>query len=373
MKASFYHIVYGVSVGILLALAACNQDSIRDIHDNSRESEAMFAISFKMPETRESGDGGSGGNGYEEGICYENYIEMIDNNYRIYFFDPGSNKFIAELHQTTGTSFGTSEYRITGTVPEEVCRHNRLSVMVVANWMRYGNLIPGHNHIDDVINAEWAQFDILDKFELDPARGRLMPFYGFGTYDNVTFRKGEVTRLDEPVALLRAMAKVEVVLDMPAVDDVKVEICGYNAKGCCTPVFSEHDNYDHRNWDEDYTRELHLAGGKNDSDATSNRKELQRIDDGTGKPKWIAYLPEYCNSHNTNAAYIEVRFGSNPPYRIDFAEYENGRKLEDSQMNIYRNNLYRYTGILKDNAVIVFSVTVDPFEVLPDEDVELNE
>lgn len=153
------------------------------------------------------------------------------------FFDPGSNKFIAELHQTTGTSFGTSEYRITGTVPEEVCRHNRLSVMVVANWMRYGNLIPGHNHIDDVINAEWAQFDILDKFELDPARGRLMPFYGFGTYDNVTFRKGEVTRLDEPVALLRAMAKVEVVLDMPAVDDVKVEICGYNAKGCCTPVF----------------------------------------------------------------------------------------------------------------------------------------
>lgn len=373
MRTSFFHIVYGmILAGALMLLVSCADEELLKGSGERPDGETMLAVSFKTPEVRNTGNGGL----YEEGVDFENYIDLDNNNFRIYFFDGGDNKFITKFVPKTKNLVGGSEHRITGVVPEKITRYSHLKVVVLANWRDYGDrqIIPGITTIDDICNAAWSKFGIMEDFELGPDKKRLIPFYGVHEYRNVTFSKGKLTTLDTPVALLRAMAKVEVILNMPKeADEASVDICGYNAEGFCAPegVYT-HSDYDHGgNWDEDYVNSPHLTNnGSNDTGATDRRKPFRQVFKGVGIQQWVVYIPEYLNIKGKDESYIEVRFGTGESYQIYFAKYKNGQIDGDERMNILRNNLYRYTGELKEDNSIVFSVTVDEFRVLPDEEIE---
>lgn len=366
MKHRFLHIIICC---LLLLPAVLFVSCSRDAEDDSVPSagEMTLGIGFKIP-ARAVVDG------YEEGEVYENYIDAANGNYRIYFFD-AENKLIARFDPEAFILMAEDdkyvEYSVLGEVPEALAEHNDFFKMVVlANWPQYGdaNMTTGQTTIAEICNAAWAQYDCLtdgktsptaialNPFAADPSERKLMPFYGVHEYSNVTFKPGVATILDEPVTLLRAMAKVEVILETDDYFDLSfssLKINRYNAKGYCAPkdVFKQSD-YDHNgSYNDDYVQTLHLMGDANDANEKelSFRKVNRWDEDGKRYEKWTAYLPEYQNigadkAYSSIKAMFDIQLADDDPHTIYFANYSGGKadNSDGNRLNIERNNIYRF-------------------------------
>lgn len=106
-------------------------------------------------------------------------------------------------------------------------------MVVLANWPQYSDdeMKTGETLLADICDANWGQFDSFSSFELKPER--LIPFYGVHEYNNIEFKSGEVTFLPEPITLLRAVAKVEMILKTDDYFDLsisEVKVRRYNKK-----------------------------------------------------------------------------------------------------------------------------------------------
>lgn len=354
MRVKIIHILSGLWLAVvLLVIAACSCGS-DDVEVPA--GKLMVSVGFKVH--RASVDG------YVEGENYENYIDVLNDNYRIYFFG-SDNKFIARLEgKTVSVVDGTDykKYNVSGTAPAELIGSKSFKIVVLANWPDYNDagLVKGETTIDDICSSDTAQFDSFNASELGSG-GRLIPFYGVQEYSNVELKPNELTALPEPVSLLRAVAKVEVILDADksyGLSFSEVEINRYNSKGYCAPfgVYSQGD-YIHNSWDSDYVKDLHLVGDANE--IGEKQMSLLRVDscetDGKLYERWIAYLPEYKNVGVDNCSNIKVKFKhqreDDLPYNIYFAKYTDGKAdTVRGRLNIERNNLYR------------FKVSVDPLQ-----------
>lgn len=367
MRKAIGHLITGTWMFCLLwTLASCSREAAED-PDVSSGGEATLNIGFKIP-TRAAAEG------YEEGETDEKYIDIAGGNYRIYFFDT-DNKFIAGFDPSGFISADGSDYRqynVLGKAPDALVEHSTFKMVVLANWPKYPEdsdvnvtLKAGETTIAEICNADWAQYDCLTdgnetdpaSVALDPDADRLMPFYGVHEYNDVTFKPGVATILSEPVTLLRAMAKVEVILQTDDYFDLSfssLKINRYNAKGYCAPkdVFHQ-DSYDHSgSWTDDYTRNLHLVGDQNDSEEKelSFRRVGQWDEGGTRYEKWTAYLPEYQNigagdAYSSIKAKFNIQLADDDPHTIYFARYDGGTtdNSDAKRLNIERNNIYRFT------------------------------
>lgn len=359
---------------------------------------------------------------FEPGSGYENYLDITGNDYRIYFFDTDKNYYLATFDPYLKPAInpepeeGTYYYTFMGQVPSNV--GTRFKLVVAANWGTYPeekeeaddaegsfSLVKGVTTIEDLTTHADSQFDAL----ATPAEGedwlgpeRLIPFYGVRSYDLTDEKYGVNQYIDsegnlkkdvyvdltgDALPLLRAMARVEVVLDNAYASFSSVKMSRRNAKGFCAPYsdadgwqFDYTDYYHDYTWDTDFARVPHLVGGKNDANAVelefkkvSSRKEN---DDKTVTPeKWVAYVPEYINVGTDDYTVITVTLANpdgetvpgtgdgdtegtekpkwdNPTKMIYFAT--NGTKesndittaatrSEAGRYNIERNNIYRFT------------------------------
>ncbi len=316
---------------------------------------------------------------YETGSDYENYIDVAGGDYRIYFFtdddaNKGNDVLIAAFEPDEAvpvpvTGSGYTEYSVYGEAPDALTTHDTFKVVMLANWGtdNYPDVEAGTTTIDDICehstdNSKYT-FSHLTDFELSPTDTpkRLIPFFGVHAYTGVKFKANDATVLREPVTLLRAMAKVEVVFE-PNEDDVDAGITSfdyvkahrYNDRGYCAPanVYSE-DDYDsnYTKWETDFVEGLHLVGNANDEDSTTEGKSLdflktQEYDGEDTYETWTAYLPEYSNTSDADDySYIEV-YVNDTSYQIYFAEYEDGTTKNDytqgERYDIRRNVLYRF-------------------------------
>lgn len=368
------HIIQWLCLSALLSVfVSCGKDTdVPDAPDVPSGGEMTLNVGFKVSARAVA-------EGYEDGETDENYIDIANGNYRIYFFD-GENKFIARFEPsgfitTEGSNY--CQYNVLGKAPDALAEHGDIFKMVVlANWPAYPEdgsltLTQGETTIADICDTGSAQYDCLtdgktpptaialDPFAADPSERKLMPFYGVHEYSNVTFEPGMATILDEPVTLLRAMAKVEVILeidDKEFADDLSfssLKINRYNAKGYCAPqdVFTQGD-YDHNgSHDDDHVHTLHLVGDVNDGDEKELALRLVRRWDEDGKRygKWTAYLPEYRNIDAGNAyssikAKFNIQLADDNPHTIYFSSYSGGKtdNSNESRLNIERNNIYRF-------------------------------
>lgn len=376
MRKAIGYLITGTWMFCLLwTLASCSRDAAEN-PDVPSGGEATLNIGFKIP-TRAAAEG------YEDGETDENYIDIAGGNYRIYFFDT-NDKFIASFDPSgfiTADGNDYRQYNVLGKAPDALVKHSSFKMVVLANWPEYPEdnanttLTAGRTTIADICDASWAQYDCLTdgnetnpaSVALDPDAGRLMPFYGVHAYSNVTFKPGVATILSEPVTLLRAMAKVEVILQTDDDSDLSfssLKINRYNATGYCAPkdVFHQ-DSYDHNgSWADDYTRTLHLVGDQNDD----KEKELsfrcvQQWDENRKRyEKWTAYLPEYRNTEAGDAyssikAKFNIQLADDDPYTIYFAEYDGGKtdNSDANRLNIERNNIYRFTVTVRDRRLVV--------------------
>ncbi len=203
----------------------------------------------------------------------------------------------------------------------------------------------------------------------------LIPFFGLHEYSGMTWEKGETLRLDDVITMLRAVAKVEVVMDVEGenVTFEDVSICGYNAEGYCAPagVYLRSD-YDHDYaWEQDFTDGIHLVGDRNNASGESAPLTRQSA---SGSDVWAIYLPEYDNM-DTDFCYITVKFdyqtADEEPYKIYFANYTDGTTSAydgtgtDNRYDIHRNHLYRFTVSISGT---VIQVHVDKWEDTHDND-----
>lgn len=366
MKHRFLHnIIRCLFLLPALLSASCSHDAAED-PDVPSGGEATLNIGFKIP-TRAAAEE------YEDGETDENYIDIAGGNYRIYFFDT-DNKFIAGFDPSgfiTADGNDYRQYNVLGKAPDALVKHSSFKMVVLANWPKYPEdnanttLTAGRTTIADICDASWAQYDCLTdgnetnpaSVALDPDAGRLMPFYGVHEYNDVTFKPGVATILSELVTLLRAMAKVEVILQTDDDSDLSfssLKINRYNATGYCAPkdVFHQ-DSYDHNgSWADDYTRTLHLVGDQNDSEAKelSFRCVRRWDEDGKRYEKWTAYLPEYQNigagdAYSSIKAKFNIQTADDKPHTIYFAQYDGGKtdnSNDANRLNIERNNIYRF-------------------------------
>lgn len=357
------HIIKWFCLSVLLWISvSCSKNT--DVPDTDVSSEKMtLNVGLKLP-TRATG------NEYEAGETYENYIDIAAENYRIYFFDT-DNKLIARFEpsgfiMSEGSDF--RQYGLLGKVPAKLADYKNFKIVVFANWPSgYDdtNLIPGTTTINDICTAEWAQYDCLKDDGLDPDAGRLMPFYGVHEYTGVTFTAGQATILEEPITLLRAMAKVEVILETDGELNLsfsELRINRYNAKGYCAPKDVFHQSgYDHNgSWTADYVHTLHLVNGMNDEEEKDFAFRFVRQWNEGEKihTKWETYLPEYQNIDMGDAySCIKAKFDDiqAESYTIFFAQYDGGQtdNSNDTRLNIERNNIYRFTVTVRNNRLVV--------------------
>jgi len=319
--------------------------------------------------------------GYQDGDMFENYIDIPGGNYRVYFF--GEDNVLLDkfdpigFNAVTGTDY--SKYEIYGRTPQSVRSLSKFKVMVLANWPVYPAVEAGKTTIDNILDSDFAKYDCLTNQELSIDEGRLIPMYGIREYTGITFTAGERTDLDSPVTMLRAMAKVEVILDVDQdIEFADVTLNGYNERGYCAPqrVYSQNDYGQGYDWEHDYLHRLHLVGGVNDDGADSRQLPLRRVNKKTADKKetWVAYIPEYRNvkvnadgtadaagAAAADEAYIDLRLDfqtpDEKPFRIYFAEYPADGTVADAaalkRNDIERNNIYRFTVNYGNGSLII--------------------
>ncbi len=371
MKHAFAMAVCGVA---LLSCALC-ASCIDDVYDDAAgETDGdTFSVQLRVV-VKNLADG----NGYEDGTGYENYIRLTEveggtgsgigwlTDYRIYFFDPSNDRWIGSLSDLNIIEKVGSDYTVYNILGEtayiSASESGPMKVVMVANWMSYPNYSGSGSSsytLSSLCNS--TKYDALVDSEgqalLPSPENGLIPFYGICEFDNVTFEAGKRTTLDEDISLLRAMAKIEVVLENEDQSFSDVTLHGYNTQGYCAPSGVESQNdYVHNDWDTGYVSTLHLVNtksgqGVNDTDATGKTMEFVKTQEGndTQNETWVAYVPEYLNTGtDEDYCHIEVKLSSQSedaePYRIYFADYSNGvtDNAMENRFDIQRNNLYRF-------------------------------
>jgi len=354
-----------MAVFAVCTVTSCVYDDMQD-ESEIPDNRTLLNIGFNFPMSlAESGER----NGYLPGVGYENYIDIKNKGYRIYFFD-NADKYVTRFIPIMVAASGDGEdnaYEVLGEVPDEISGLTDFKIVVLANWPSYpdDSLEPGVTSIDGLCNAASAQFSCLTSFDLNPDKGLTIPFFGIHHYKGVTIKKGKLTTLEEPIALLRSMAKVEVIVDIDGVSLSSIGLRGYNSKGFCAPggVYSQTD-YDHGGiWNDDYVKTPHLVGGANDAGQENTFLPLfrQYESNGAQKETWIAYVPEYRNLDSDGTenykSHLELELdiqNDSTPYDIYFADYDaNGKMVKNSYFDILRNNCYRFTISIHHGAFII--------------------
>lgn len=345
---------------MLLGVAAsCSKDSLGDPDGGQPAARPTMGITISLAgaSSTRTEDGSAISGGYEIGEGLENYLDISNGNYRIYFFDT-DGKYIDTFRPFMRPTQSGQEpvngvqtvyyWQFLGEVPFDLPLSFKL--VVLANWPKYPEeasgeetgigddndadgvayrLVKGKTTIKGLCRHADTQFSGLSPKEsgewLDESN--LIPFYGVREYnlenyvDAADIKDGKIDgdiyidlqkdKKNEPTALplLRAMAKVEVILDNPLASFSAVSIDRVNAKGFCAPEEAlNHSDYDHGyNWNSDFIRgKVHLTNnGENDDSPV--RVSLTKVSartaaDGKTIPeKWVAYIPEYRNIDNDNS------------------------------------------------------------------------
>ncbi len=365
---------------ILIALSSCSSDSDY-LSLFQEEAKTQINLTFVIPNTKSYT---RAEDDYEDGIGSENTINVTSKDYKIYFFsykdgDEKGGTLLTEFSPSSTTTSSTSsgtKYTVSGTIEKTLLDDNpSFRVVVLANWGSYPTVTEGST-IDDLTEGDNTTFSASSKFQIND--NNLIPFYGVQEYTNPSITEGETIKLNPEIGLLRALAKIEVVVSDDSDAEIKsIEIVNYNSEGFSAPdkvytakdysnedrIYSEDDD-----WEDVYVKDLHLVGGKNDEGTKSQPFYLQEDED---LQTWRLYVPEYDNS-GEDFSYISLKFvGDDTEYKIYFSQYVDGEtdnSITDNRFNIKRNNFYRFTVEKHQNSislsVYVINWTLDDRETI---------
>ncbi len=286
---------------------------------------------------------------YDPGSGYENYIDLSDNsNMRVVLYDLSDN-FLGEITDFTITPLESYEsskrYYLNGTTDVDISS-GKFKVLVLANWPSYPQQL-------SLANIWKVQYQYNSAPLSD---SNLIPLFGIKAISIAGVEPGVAANLGT-IHLLRALAKIEVILD----DDSdfwhfsKLKLTHYNDRGYCAPTgISNQNQYVTDSWATDYVGYTSIP-----SDAKVN-EGLDFVP--AGNNTFVLYVPEY---NNSRAGTPEAEI------RIDFKESILGERsivIRDSagrRLDFNRNVWYKVKINKKDEQTEA-DITVDviPYAVV---------
>ncbi len=386
----------------VLSLLLLCQVAASCVSDPASEPEAgtglpTLSISLGLSGRTRADAGGE----FEDGVGYENYLDLKNGNFRIYFFDHDDNTFIARFNPTVIPAMNWNDelkdvdLRFIGNMPPKV--KSKFKMVVLANWSNYPEekseeeaaanefvLVEGTTTIEDLTTHVGSQFRAPNDLYGDGwlRKDALMPFYGVRAYDLKDLFPAEIDEEGKvkqgakilmpdgkEIPMLRALARVEVILDhsQASFEDVsfdEVSMSRVNKFGFAAPYKPTDWNYDYNDyfknkevdtkyWEYSEIGSVHLTenassdnkgGGTNDANPIS----LQFTRVKKSPETWVAYVPEYRNTgEGDTPTTIKVTLKNPEGTKADNATWTkeihfsaNGTKDEQ---DIERNHIYRFT------------------------------
>ena len=235
-------------------------------------------------------------------------------------------------------------YRFVGEISTSILENNQLDckIMVFANF-------------EETIGPN-TDLSLL-KFDFDSDH---IPMWGVQTFD-VTLQPGKFKELEEPIYLLRAMAKIEVKLstDVSNLSLAKVYLSDFNKEGYSLP--NGYGSYgDTREMDVD----LVINSIKDD--------DVEILEFSENRDGFIVYLPEYTVTLNDNPIiYLDITQTNDDGTTTELEglplylrNYDNKHKPTGDYFNIVRNHYYEYiiTGV-NDGYNLLLTCEVQPWDV----------
>ena len=317
-------------------------------------STAQVAFTLKLDKAQPATRATTWGDDYDRqpGEGYENRIDQL----QVVLYSTDDNNTAYHLHnlwqETSATQEGGQDtYTFVGSIDTSDAdspRAGTYKIMVFANC-------PDIDEGTDVGNLAYTY--TYKGESTAPA----IPMWGVTTAE-LTLAPGERQTLAGGIDLLRAVAKVEVLLQDN--DDTKgfslkgVTLSTANTQGYCLPAgyaAVEHTKeLDREDGNTNYTFHPYT------SNATATKVAFTE-DNGT----YTLYLPEYDNGTGNTPATLTVTVadgdGQEETYPLEFKTYEEGQPTGKAY-NIVRNHLYRYTITKIDNGQLTVQYRVLPWD-----------
>ena len=298
MKNFSLHIAFATLLS-LLALASCSRNDQITV-PNGEEGKVYVTLTLSI-NGEEAGSRATWENNDkpENGNEWENTVD----NLQILIYDE-NNQYVGSVENLIQLLNG----KYSGTLSTAAWETNKnYKVMAFANC-------PTIDNQNNIGNLSYTRTD-----------ADYIPMWGVTTtiFELTPGESDDIGGID----LLRAMAKVEVIMNAEGYEIDKIAVDKSNPQGYCLPQgyssVTETDKLD--------------MEGLTPASFNPHTEDNPIIKEQDGK--YYIYLPEYDNS--TNAATIQVTV-NDETYPLEFRNYENGTPIGDPY-DIVRNHIYRYT------------------------------
>ena len=235
-------------------------------------------------------------------------------------------------------------YRFVGEISTSILENNQLDckIMVFANF-------------EETIGPNTDLSSL--KFDFDSDH---IPMWGVQTFD-VTLQPGKFKELEEPIYLLRAMAKIEVKLstDVSNLSLAKVYLSDFNKEGYSLP-----NGYGSYGDTREMNVDLVINSIKDD--------DVEILEFSENSDGFIVYLPEYTVTLDDNPIiYLDITQTNDDGTTTELEglplylrNYDNKHKPTGDYFNIVRNHYYEYiiTGV-NDGYNLLLTCEVQPWDV----------
>lgn len=317
---------------IALAIAAIMHVSCNSIYEFGdcpsldEQHNIDFVLAIDSPATSRAA-WGEADSSDEIGNSFENRIRP--SSLRVEIYTP-ANEFVGEVESLAYWSISEdgSRYQFHGKVPTSLLEH--ASNLAQGVKPEYKFMVFANSSKGDNVAIKYAWDDI------DMTTGAI-PMWGVKQVDISNLLNKRVQQLGE-ISLMRAVAKVEVVVDeaLAGCQIVSAAINYHNREGYVLPT----------GWDSATST---LGIDRNDAfrglrSVHTTPHQLSEVESGR---KFILYLPEYDNSLFADyeaKISVDVNYNSQSmsfPDALQFRSYSNGRPT-GSVSNIVRNTIYRF-------------------------------
>jgi len=298
--------IYILMIGLMGSLVSSCQQSLDDevqLPITTGKAQITFTIALDDIDSRATWEDNEGATDAVVGSVNENAINLdSEDGLQVFVYDL-QGTLLGEVINKEVRKIDTNTYSFNGNLEID----NLQSSTLPCRLMVYANCIESNETFEQSVEY--------------------IPMWGVKE-TTLQLAKGELTKLTEPIYLLRAMAKVEVKLDASIAEDfdlTSVLVDKYNSIGNVLPSYTALQDTELMDDQSVFNPNATTSG----TDLDFNEVE---------EDVFTVYLPEYDNS--TNPATISLTIDGKP-YSIEFKNYVDGQAAGDAY-DIVRNHYYQY-------------------------------
>mgnify|MGYP003397290978 FL=1 len=348
MKSLLLNVMSVCLFGMLAVSCSQSMDEVENpmMKSESKKTQVMFTITLDDSSSRGlSNEAWSGDYQKEEGLSAEKTIK----NLQVMLFSEEGD-YMADMQNTIYYETSTKGvYEFVGDISVDAgyittgangASFLNAKMMVLANCSKIS--LNGNSTYEDVMTHSFAH-------EVSPSH---IPMWGLQTV-NVEVNEGQRNQLPA-VDMLRAMAKVEVIMAAEGYTMENVVLNRYNTAGYCMPNISDFSNLAN-------TAALNTENNTNYYSSSAADLTIE-----ANNNKVVFYIPECENtSDNPLSMYVNITnaAGDNVDENLNNAKIYFKDYSDNVSFNVVRNHVYRYTiSTINDNLDMELTCKVKEWE-----------